>query len=85
MKTTISRWGKSLGIRLPTETVKALDLASGEKLSIEINDSAILLKPMHHKNLLTQEDFRKILSSGPKKIKTRDDFEGMRPRGKEIW
>ncbi len=85
MKTTISKWGKSLGIRLPAETVRDLNLFSGEKLLVEVKDSSIFLKPANEKRVMTEREFKKMLAKGPRKINTKDFFDEMKPRGKEIW
>src|SRR5262245_25614572 len=42
---TLSRWGNSLGIRIPQEAVDRLQLASGEQMQVEVGEDAITLRP----------------------------------------
>ncbi len=43
MQTTVSRWGNSLGIRLPKEAVDSINIAEGDRLTVTVSDGAITL------------------------------------------
>src|ERR1700746_1841557 len=45
MKVKISKWGNSLGIRLPRAAVDATGLGEGAQLELEIDGRALRLKP----------------------------------------
>ena len=41
---TIGKWGKNLAVRFPSEIAKATGLSDGERVEIEANDSAIVIR-----------------------------------------
>jgi antitoxin MazE len=45
METVVSKWGNSLGIRLPKNVVKENRLLEGSVLEIELSNGVIILKP----------------------------------------
>ena len=45
MLSKISKWGNSLGIRIPLMIVKELNLQSGDKIKIHFQDSRIIIEP----------------------------------------
>ena len=51
MATTISRWGNSLGVRLPKEALEQMNLREGDTVSIEATENGLLLKTAHHSSL----------------------------------
>ena len=58
MSVSISKWGNSLGIRIPSAIVDALSIKSGDSLTYEVsNDSVILRKKVSTKRLF--ENFYK--------------------------
>ncbi len=70
MATTISRWGNSLGIRLPKEALERADLHEGDILSIESTEHGLLLRPADLSALddlvaaITPENLHGDLSTG---------------------
>lgn len=42
---TLTRWGNSLGLRIPNEGVRQLGLKAGESVSVEIGAGAITIRP----------------------------------------
>lgn len=42
---TVSRWGNSLGIRIPREAVERLRLVAGAEVTLEVADDAITIRP----------------------------------------
>jgi antitoxin MazE len=47
MKVKISKWGNSLGIRLPRAAVEATGCGEGAQLELEIDGRELRLKPAH--------------------------------------
>lgn len=43
---TLSRWGNSLSIRIPKKVLKTLKLTNKDKVSYQIKDDSIVLKPV---------------------------------------
>ncbi|HPJ12496.1 MAG TPA: AbrB/MazE/SpoVT family DNA-binding domain-containing protein [Caldisericia bacterium] len=55
MLSKISKWGNSLGIRIPLMIVKELNLQSGDKIKIHFKDSKIVIEPVsEHKYSLEE-------------------------------
>ena len=46
---TISRWGNSLGLRIPQEAADRLRLTPGSRVSVELRDGAIVVRPVRKK------------------------------------
>ncbi len=44
MKVTISKWGNSLGFRIPTRIVDALNIKSGDSMSYELVGEEMILR-----------------------------------------
>lgn len=51
MKTTIQKWGNSLGIRIPSYMAKDLSLENGSSVEILEEDSRIIIKPKRETKL----------------------------------
>jgi antitoxin MazE len=49
---TIGRWGKSLGVRLPTDLARALGLGVGSEVEIVAGEGEIVLKPVEKRRSL---------------------------------
>lgn len=43
---TVSRWGNSLGIRIPREAAERLQLTAGAQVSLEVNEGAMTIRPL---------------------------------------
>ncbi len=72
--TTLSKWGNSIAVRIPSQVVKRLNLEEGLELQIEITpEQDILLRPIQ-KNQETNEALRahlkmlltKIITESPR-------------------
>ena len=42
---TVSRWGNSLGVRLPQEGVDLLQISDGEIVTIEVKRDSLIIRP----------------------------------------
>ncbi len=45
MQTQIARWGNSLAVRIPQPLARAVALAEGSAIEIEVEDGRIVLRP----------------------------------------
>ncbi|SEF91245.1 AbrB/MazE/SpoVT family DNA-binding domain-containing protein [Lachnospira multipara] len=68
MQILVSKWGDSLGIRVPINVVNALSIKSGDILNYEIRDNQLILS----KEISTKEMFEKFYNRPMEKI-TIDD------------
>jgi antitoxin MazE len=50
----ISRWGNSLGLRIPREGVQKLALKDGSEVTVEIGDDQILIRPARRRKRWTE-------------------------------
>jgi antitoxin MazE len=44
-RSTISKWGNSLGVRIPQEATEHLQLRAGEKVQLEVGADSITIRP----------------------------------------
>lgn len=45
MQTHLKKWGNSLGIRIPMQFIKQLDLHDGSSVTLELHEGRITIKP----------------------------------------
>ncbi|MFI5380059.1 MAG: AbrB/MazE/SpoVT family DNA-binding domain-containing protein, partial [Tepidisphaerales bacterium] len=43
---TVSRWGNSLGLRIPREAANRLKLKAGAQVSVECGDDCLTIRPV---------------------------------------
>jgi antitoxin MazE len=55
----ISRWGNSLGVRIPREGVEQLRLKDGELVSVEINSDSITIRRSKRRKKWTEAELLK--------------------------
>lgn len=53
MTVKLNKWGNSIGLRLPNNIVKALQLETGTEVQVELQNEAVVIKPV--KSNLTLE------------------------------
>ncbi len=53
MNVTISKWGNSIGIRIPVSVTESLELKAGDQVSCELKDGGLFLR----KNQTTSQMF----------------------------
>lgn len=69
MQISVSKWGNSLGIRVPINVVNTLSIKSGDMLNYEIKDNQLILS----KKISTKEMFEKFYNKPMEEI-TIDDI-----------
>jgi len=78
---TVSRWGNSLGLRIPHEAAVQLNLKAGERVRIEVGADSITIKPVRKRKKWTEAELLKGVT--PAVVGGEIDWGG--PVGKEIW
>lgn len=53
MHTELSKWGNSLGVRIPSHIAKALELGVGSAAHLDIEDGKIIITPAIKPSLKT--------------------------------
>lgn len=79
MKTKVSRWGNSLGVRIPQALAESIGLAPDTTVEISAIDQSIVIKPISTKPTL--RDLVKQISAD--NIHTETDWG--KPSGREVW
>lgn len=80
MQAKISKWGNSLGLRLPKNITDQLNLTEGSQVSISKNDQQIIIEPIVRD--LTMEE----LLSGMSSEGIMEQYHRTTPVGKErFW
>lgn len=80
MEVRLQRWGNSMGIRIPSSILKALNLKANDTLEIVEEDNKIIITVRKNKKISLSERFRKY--NGNNEVTPYDWGE---PVGKEIW
>lgn len=48
MESHIQKWGNSLGIRIPMQLAKKLNLYSGSAVNLEVEDNRLIIQAPHY-------------------------------------
>lgn len=46
MIANVAKWGNSLALRIPSETARALKIAEGGKVELQVKDGTLVVRPM---------------------------------------
>ena len=76
MQTTITKWGNSLGLRLPRHLAEEAQLVEGATVSLEFEDGSIKVTPTRKRFKLSE------LLRGEKRTA---EFDWGKPVGNEDW
>ena len=49
MKTSVQKWGNSLGLRIPAAVARSLDLKAESKIDLQIDEGRIIITPQRKK------------------------------------
>ena len=82
MKTTLSKWGNSVAVRIPSKILDSLSLGVESDVSVSVQGNKIILSPVEKKMKLIS--LKKLLKGFDKKHNMSDDIWG-KPMGKEVW
>lgn len=82
--TKVSKWGNSLGIRLPARSAARAGISEETTLSVESREDVVILRKVAKRN--KQKSLKELL----KHVRPIQDTEtapwlSMQPVGKEVW
>ena len=78
MRATVSKWGNSLGLRIPRGLAQDAGLAEGSVVELRVEDGRLIAEPV------AVESLEALLS----KVTTKNRHEELlidAPRGREAW
>ena len=78
MRVTISKWGNSLGLRIPRGLAEDAGLAEGSHVELRVEDGRLVAEPV------TVENLEALLSKVTAKNR-HDELFVDAPRGREAW
>ena len=78
---TVSRWGNSLGVRIPQEAVDRLKLQPGARVSFQVRADSITITPVRKSRKWTEAELLKGVT--PEAVAGEIDWGA--PRGREVW
>jgi len=76
---TVSRWGNSLGLRIPREAAQQLKLRAGERVRVEVKSGSMTVTPMRKK----WSEMELLRGVTPELVEGEIDWGP--PKGKEVW
>ncbi len=79
MNGKVSRWGNSLGVRIPKQLAEAVQLKEGDEIEIYQEDNRLILAP--HKKQYTLEQ----LLDGMNEEHLHSEVDWGEPVGQEKW
>ena len=62
MQLTISKWGNSLGLRIPATIADMLSLSHGDKVNYQLSDGALVIKKEKSTREMFEEFYGKPIS-----------------------
>jgi len=77
--TQLSKWGNSLGLRLPKAVAREVHLGEGDTVEVSVDNGTIVIRPSQPRYSL-EELVRRIT---PKNRHNETDWGG--PLGDEVW
>ena len=54
MQAIVGKWGNSLAVRLPAEVAQAIQLRDGERVEIETQDGALIIRRTEPRSVLSE-------------------------------
>ena len=79
MTTQVSKWGNSLGLRIPKSLAQELQMADGDAVEIAVENGALVVRP--EKKRYTIEEL--VADITPEN--RHDEIDWGKPVGKEYW
>lgn len=80
MKTKVTRWGNSLGIRIPSRVAAGHGIAEGSEIEILEDGIELRLVPAKPKRYSLNE-----LLEGVSEDNAHHELPADRPKGREVW
>lgn len=83
MELAIQKWGNSAAVRLPATLLSQLGVTLGDKLSADMQDNGLVLRPARKTYALADLMAQCDLKAAPPGDVA--DWEGTKPVGQEVW
>jgi antitoxin MazE len=80
MEARLQKWGNSVGIRIPSNIIKSLNLKINDVLELKTDEKKIIITKSIKKTISLEERFKEYNGKNLAK-----DFEWDEPQGREIW
>lgn len=80
METKITKWGNSLGVRIPKALADETEVAEGSRVEIVVRDGELVLRPLRRPRFTLEE-----LLAGVRKANLHEEVDTGTPEGREIW
>jgi antitoxin MazE len=77
---TVNNWGQSLGIRLPADFAKAINLEPNTPVSISLENEKIIITKTKKRRTISE-----IFAGKPSDFLIQEEVEWGEPVGDEIW
>ena len=78
MLTTVSKWGNSLGIRIPKSILNASGIKEMDDVTVSVRDNQIIITKAIPTSI-------KELFSGYQETERQEEIDWGEPKGEEIW
>jgi antitoxin MazE len=76
--TQVSKWGNSLGVRLPKSVAREVQLDEGDTVQVSVDNGAIVIRPNRPRYSLDEL----VRSITPKNRHDETDWDGL---GSDVW
>lgn len=80
MEVRLQKWGNSIGIRIPSNILKTLNLKENDIVILKENDDKIIISKSRKQKISLKERFDNYNGENIAK-----DYKWDAPKGKEIW
>ncbi len=80
MEIKLQKWGNSLGIRLPSNILKEMNLKINDLIKLEKVEDKIIISKSNNRKISLRDRFKNYEGENLAK-----EFSWDSPRGKEIW
>lgn len=80
MEARLQKWGNSVGIRIPSNILKSLNLKLDDKIDLIEEDNKIIISKSKKDKISLEERFKNYNGK-----ELENDFEWDEPVGREIW
>ena len=83
MKASISKWGNSLAVRIPSPFAREIHIEEGSEVDISISEGRLIIRPIEPQSE-PKYDLEEILAGiTPDNLHGQTDWHG--PIGNELW
>lgn len=80
MEVRLQKWGNSLGIRIPSNILKSLNIKANDLLSIKEEEQKIVISVCKNKKISLEERFKEYNGQNLSK-----EFSWDEAKGRELW